>query len=100
MGWWPPGFSSATSRCRPHRIQGSMPEWRNLNLPGGTSFGRDEDRQVKRLTCEEVLDQLSEYLDDEARVELVQAVDHHLGACVHCQAEVDTLRRTIEIYRC
>ncbi len=54
---------------------------------------------VKRLTCQEVLDQLSEYLDDEARAELVGEVDHHLGACVHCRVEVDTLRRTILFYR-
>ena len=55
---------------------------------------------MKRLTCEEVLEQLSEYLDEEARAELVHEVDDHLGTCAHCQAEVDTLRRTISIYRC
>ena len=55
---------------------------------------------MKSLTCQEVLDQLSEYLDDEARTELVHQVDHHLGMCSHCRAEVDTLRRTIQIYRC
>jgi anti-sigma factor (TIGR02949 family) len=57
-------------------------------------------RTVKRLSCQEVLDQLSEYLDDEARAELVQQVDVHLHECSHCQVEVDTLRRTIMIYRC
>jgi len=55
---------------------------------------------VKRLSCQEVLDQLSDYLDDEARAELVQQVDMHLHECVHCQVEVDTLRRTVQIYRC
>lgn len=55
---------------------------------------------MRRLSCEEVLDQLSEYLDDQARAELVREVDHHLGTCAQCQAEVDTLRRTIAIYRC
>jgi predicted anti-sigma-YlaC factor YlaD len=54
---------------------------------------------MKRLTCQEVLDQLSDYLDDDARAELVGDVDHHLGICVHCRVEVDTLRRTIMIYR-
>ena len=54
---------------------------------------------VKRLTCQEVLDQLSDYLDDAARAELVVEVDQHLGTCVHCRVEVDTLRRTILIYR-
>ena len=55
---------------------------------------------MKRLSCQEVLDQLSDYLDDEARAELVQQVDMHLHECSHCQVEVDTLRRTVEIYRC
>jgi len=55
---------------------------------------------VKRLTCQEVLDQLSDYLDDEARAELVHEVDQHLHSCSHCRVEVDTLRRTIQIYRC
>ena len=54
---------------------------------------------VKRLTCQEVLDQLSDYLDDDARAELVGQVDQHIGACVHCRFEVDTLRRTILFYR-
>lgn len=54
---------------------------------------------VRRLTCQEVLDQLSDYLDDQARAELVGEVDHHLGVCVHCRVEVDTLRRTILFYR-
>ena len=55
---------------------------------------------MKRLSCQEVLDQLADYLDDDARAELVQQVDSHLGECSHCQVEVDTLRRTIMIFRC
>ena len=55
---------------------------------------------MKRLTCQEVLDQLSDYLDEDARAELIQEVDGHLHECMHCRAEVDTLRRTILIYRC
>ena len=55
---------------------------------------------MKSLSCQEVLDQLSDYLDDDARAELVEGVNVHLGKCSHCRVEVDTLRRTIEIYRC
>lgn len=55
---------------------------------------------MKSLSCQEVLDQLSEYLDADARAELVEGVDLHLGKCDHCRVEVDTLRRTIQIYRC
>lgn len=55
---------------------------------------------MKSLTCQEVLDQLSDYLDADARAELVEGVNVHLGKCSHCRVEVDTLRRTIEIYSC
>jgi len=55
---------------------------------------------VKRLSCQEVLEQLADYLDEDARAELVQQVDSHIHECSHCQVEVDTLRRTIMIYRC
>lgn len=55
---------------------------------------------MKRLTCQEVLDQLAEYLDADAQAELVAQVDLHVGSCQHCRVEVDTLRRTIMIYRC
>lgn len=55
---------------------------------------------MKRLTCQEVLDQLAEYLDAEAQAELIEQVDLHVGSCQHCRVEVDTLRRTIMIFRC
>ena len=55
---------------------------------------------MRELTCQEVMDQLADYLDDEARAELVAQVDMHVGSCQHCRVEVDTLRRTIMIFRC
>lgn len=55
---------------------------------------------MKKLTCQEVFDQLADYLDNESGAELVAQVELHVGACHHCRAEVDTLRRTIMIYRC
>jgi len=45
---------------------------------------------VRKLSCQEVVDQLADYLDEAAHAELVSAVDLHLGACRHCQVEVDT----------
>lgn len=55
---------------------------------------------MRQLTCQEVLDQLADYLDSEAQAELIQQVELHMGSCLHCRVEVDTLRRTIMIYRC
>lgn len=54
---------------------------------------------MKSLTCQEVLDQLADYLDDSAHAELVGAVDRHIGSCRHCRVEVDSLRLTVMFYR-
>ena len=54
---------------------------------------------MKKLSCQEVLDQLQEYLDEAAHAELVHAVDHHLGRCRQCRVEVDTLRGIVRIYQ-
>jgi anti-sigma factor (TIGR02949 family) len=55
---------------------------------------------VTKLSCQEVLDQLWEYLDDEARAELSTRINEHLGGCHDCSVEVDSLRKTISLYRC
>jgi len=54
---------------------------------------------VRKLSCQEVVDQLADYLDEAAHAELVRAVDLHLGACRHCRVEVDTIRLTIRVFR-
>lgn len=52
---------------------------------------------MRKLTCQEVIEQLAEYLDEEAHAELVAAVDLHLGGCGHCRIEVDQLRSIIRV---
>jgi len=52
-----------------------------------------------RLNCEEVLSRLSDYLDEEVREELCKAIEAHLHACHDCQVEVDTIKKTIMLYR-
>ncbi len=56
-------------------------------------------QRVSKLTCQEVLDQLQEYLDEAAHAELVEAVDLHLGLCRHCRFEVDTIRGVVRIFQ-
>ena len=51
------------------------------------------------LNCDEVLDQLSDYLDAEARAELCRAIEGHLARCRDCQVKVDTVRKTILLYQ-
>ena len=55
---------------------------------------------MSKLTCQEVLDQLWEYLDEDARKDLTEKIDQHIGGCSHCKVEVDSLRHTISLYKC
>jgi hypothetical protein len=54
---------------------------------------------VKELNCQEVLDQLSDFLEEDVAAELRQEIETHLNGCRHCHLEVDTLRTTIQLYR-
>ena len=53
---------------------------------------------VAEVKCKEVLDQLSDYVDDEARAELCRAIEEHLARCGGCKVVVDTVRKTILLY--
>jgi hypothetical protein len=54
---------------------------------------------VKKLNCQEVLDQLSDYLEADVAAELRTQIEAHLNGCRHCHLEVDTLQRTVQLYR-
>ncbi len=51
------------------------------------------------MDCQEVLDQLADYLDDDARAELCRQIEEHLAKCRNCQVEVDTVKKTIVLYQ-
>ena len=44
---------------------------------------------MDEVHCDEVLNQLSEYVDEEARAELCRAIEAHLARCRGCKIEVD-----------
>jgi predicted anti-sigma-YlaC factor YlaD len=50
------------------------------------------------VDCKEVLEQLSEYVDAEARAELCRQIEEHLAHCSRCKIHVDTVRKTILLY--
>lgn len=54
---------------------------------------------MRKITCQEVIDQLWEFLDDDARAELRTEIDGHLTDCSHCRVEVDSLRKTVLMFR-
>jgi predicted anti-sigma-YlaC factor YlaD len=45
------------------------------------------------------LEQLADYLDDDARAELCKAIEEHLSRCRDCRFEVDSVRRMIVLYQ-
>lgn len=50
------------------------------------------------MNCQEVVRQLSEYLDGELGADLIQSLEQHLSQCHDCRIIVDTTRKTIEIF--
>ena len=53
----------------------------------------------KRIGCDEVLENLREFLDEQERADLCQQIEEHLKHCHDCQVEVDTIKKTIVLYQ-
>ena len=51
------------------------------------------------MDCNEVLQQLSDFLDPDAREELCRAIQDHLSQCHDCRFYVDTVKKTIVLYQ-
>ncbi len=51
------------------------------------------------MNCQDLLDQLSEYLDRETREELCREIEEHLTNCHDCRVVVDQTRKTILLYQ-
>ncbi|TMQ69922.1 MAG: zf-HC2 domain-containing protein [Candidatus Eisenbacteria bacterium] len=58
-----------------------------------------EKGTLEKIDCDQVLDQLSEYLDEEMRAELCEAIKEHLARCQDCKVMVDSVRKTIVLYQ-
>ncbi len=55
--------------------------------------------KVEHSGCHSLLGSLSEYLDGEAEAALCAEIEQHLDSCEKCQVVVDTLAKTITIYK-
>ena len=51
------------------------------------------------MDCNELLEQLSEFLDRNDRDELCRAIEAHLKDCDGCRVVVDCTRKTIMLYQ-
>jgi anti-sigma factor RsiW len=53
----------------------------------------------KSENCRHLLDSLSDYMDGDLSDDLCFELERHLTDCKDCQIVVDTLRKTITLYR-
>ncbi len=51
------------------------------------------------LTCNQFLEELSEYLDETAEGEIRKAIEQHISECPNCWVVVDTTKKTIAVYK-
>ncbi len=51
------------------------------------------------MTCETLLQYLSDYIDNNLDQELVAEAQHHLATCPNCRVVLDTTLQTIFLYR-
>lgn len=54
---------------------------------------------MNSLSCREVLEELSNYLDGDVVEELRSAIEAHLSRCHRCTIVFDTTRQTLRIVR-
>ena len=54
---------------------------------------------MQHESCTDLLAALSAFLDGEASAELCDEIERHLSDCSDCRVVVDTLRKTVLLYR-
>jgi predicted anti-sigma-YlaC factor YlaD len=54
---------------------------------------------MKHEDCRELLGELSNYLDREASARFCAEIEEHMANCEKCRIVVDTLRKTVSLYR-
>jgi predicted anti-sigma-YlaC factor YlaD len=52
------------------------------------------------MTCTEFLESLDDVIDESIASSTRAEIEVHLRKCGHCEVVLDTMRKTIEIYRC
>ena len=54
---------------------------------------------TKKLTCQEILEHLSEYIDEELDPSLCAEIEAHMQGCNPCVAFLNTLKKTVVLYK-
>ena len=51
------------------------------------------------MKCEEIVQYLSDYIDGDLPVEILEQAEQHMAGCKNCTAAVKTLQNTIQLYK-
>ena len=54
---------------------------------------------MKEITCEELLQYLSDYIDNDLDEELTTVAKDHLASCHNCRVVLDSTQQTIFLFR-
>ncbi|MFZ0545072.1 MAG: anti-sigma factor [Candidatus Promineifilaceae bacterium] len=54
---------------------------------------------MKEITCEDLLQYLSDYIDNNLDEEFTAVAQHHLATCSKCRVVLDTTQETITLFR-
>lgn len=87
------GLTQAAVKVRLHRARLALRE----RLGG--YFGERVPAEGPTMTCEQVVQYLSDYIDRELDGPMAQAARNHLATCHHCHILLDTTQDTITLYR-
>lgn len=55
---------------------------------------------TNKLSCREILENLSAYIDAELDPSLCEEIEAHMKGCNPCIAFLNTLKKTVVLYRC
>jgi anti-sigma factor RsiW len=51
------------------------------------------------MLCKEMLGSLSDYIDGDLEAQLCAEIEQHMAGCGKCRVVVDTLNKTVSLYR-
>jgi len=54
---------------------------------------------IEHNSCQDLLQGLSAYIDNEASMAICEEIERHLAECDNCRIMMDTLRKTISLYQ-
>jgi hypothetical protein len=54
---------------------------------------------MQEISCEDLLQYLSDYIDDDLDQELTDTAKHHLASCHNCRVVLDSTQQTIFLFR-